>query len=470
MRQQRAARHRMHGGGHIGVHHRQQGIDALRRLALQRSPHARFAAQAVGNQAAQHVVRPGHQKTVAGRQPVQLDTQQSAQRRQIRGHVAVGRVDDDGGALHHVVAGEQRAFFFKQVTQVVGRVARRVQHTQRAALAGAGQGDAITVLQLALGREKRVLPLRVQRRAAPHRRAGGLGQRHRAGRMVAVGVGDENLRDGPTGLRRRRQQRLGVRRVSRAGVDDGETRAVSVTRTHQVGIGARPGHRPGVRGCHAPHAGRQTHRHTGLDVAGHVATPHWVQPGNLGIGPLVGQHHARAVGGAAQPRHRQADVTPTTGLGQCVGRRGKARQVLQRAARHGQQFQATLGLQGGVRRQPHQLDRLGVIGHGCLTGWRQDGEKARVEALGHARWREPVAVVRQAAQVELHRMRLTKIGHRHGARLQLLTPALQRGLVHAAVGQQQAHLFERLAHGGHPVVQPAVGHAQAAAGPGIVGA
>jgi hypothetical protein len=56
-----------------------------------------------------------------------------AQRSQVGRHVAVGRVDDDGGALHHVVAGEQRLLFFQQVAQVVGRMARRVDDAQRAA-------------------------------------------------------------------------------------------------------------------------------------------------------------------------------------------------------------------------------------------------------------------------------------------------------------------------------------------------
>ena len=44
--------------------------------------------------------------------------------------IAVGRADDNGGAVHDVVPGQQQRMLLHKPAEVVGRVARRVQRTQ----------------------------------------------------------------------------------------------------------------------------------------------------------------------------------------------------------------------------------------------------------------------------------------------------------------------------------------------------
>ena len=71
--------------------------------------------------------------------------EQRAQRREVGAHVAVGRVDDDGRALHHVVAGEERLLFLEQVAEVIRRVARACG--SRAASMPSAERDPLAAVQ-----------------------------------------------------------------------------------------------------------------------------------------------------------------------------------------------------------------------------------------------------------------------------------------------------------------------------------
>ena len=374
MGQQRAPRHAMHRAGHVVINARHQVIQG-RRCRSQRRPHLGLTLQAVRDQAAQHVVRPRDQKAVTRRQPVQVHLKQVGQRLQVGHHVAIGRVDDHGGPLHHMVAGEQQLLFLQQVAQVVGRVARGVDDAQRDTV---GQHQLFTVLQFALRLEVRVLPLRKSRDAAQHRRAGGQGQGRRAGRVVTVCVCDENLHDAPW---RRRLDRRQVRLAHRPRVDDGPR----ITRTDEIGVGARPGHGARVGRSHAHDVRRQAHGAAGQQVGVDVAAALGVQPRNLGIGQFIRQHHTQAACGRGAARHDQRQRAGGQGLlrglqrGRCIV---MPPQLKQRALRHRQQLEATFGRQGLGRRQPHQLHRLTQVSLRHLTRRSQGQEKARVEALG----------------------------------------------------------------------------------------
>ena len=79
--------------------------------------------------------------------PGAMDTQGRTERAhllqagQVDGHVAIGRRDHHGGALHDVVAGEDHALVLEQPTQVIGCMARRVHGPQREI--GAGEDEAV---------------------------------------------------------------------------------------------------------------------------------------------------------------------------------------------------------------------------------------------------------------------------------------------------------------------------------------
>ena len=108
---QRAARQRLHGGQHLGF--------ARQPVCLQVRDGAARVAQhvAVCRQDELHAVR------LAG-------SVQRVERIEVVGHVAVGRVNDGGAAVQHMVAAEQQGVFHQQQAQVVGRVARGVDHLQ----------------------------------------------------------------------------------------------------------------------------------------------------------------------------------------------------------------------------------------------------------------------------------------------------------------------------------------------------
>ena len=208
-------------------------------------------------------------------------------------HRAVGGRDDRGRPAHHVIAGKQDACLLERVGHVVRGVAGR----------GDGlEGESVPAHDRAVGkrhvRAERLVPAGIeprglrgmQRSRRPVRALGvdgraGLGlEPSRPGRMVPVGMGDENVRDG---LAAHRIQNGGqVARVIRSGVDHRDFAAPDE-------VGERPleGERPGVVGEDAPQPGRgfldgfrgEVERLIERDVVGHglaAVTPTRVNRGS----------------------------------------------------------------------------------------------------------------------------------------------------------------------------------------------
>ena len=98
---------------------------------------------------------------------------------EVGGHVAVGRTDHDGGALHDVVAGEEHPLLLQQVAQVVRRVAGRVHgaEDELGGLDGVAVGQGPIDLEPVTGVE------------GEHLGAGALAQARHAGEVIDVGVG-----------------------------------------------------------------------------------------------------------------------------------------------------------------------------------------------------------------------------------------------------------------------------------------
>ena len=98
---------------------------------------------------------------VAGADPRQAELLEPFERLQVDGHVpAAARVHHRPHAVEHGVAGEEHALLLEQEAEVVGRVARGVQHVEaelgaldRRALADDPIGDDVAVLVGAALRE-----------------------------------------------------------------------------------------------------------------------------------------------------------------------------------------------------------------------------------------------------------------------------------------------------------------------------
>ncbi len=202
----------------------------------------------------------------------------------------------------------------------------------------------------------------------------------------------------------------------------------------------------------------------------HVAAARGVEAADLGPGQLVRQHDLAAAARRGQARHREPDLAPFARLGQRGLGAGKARQVLERAPRHRQQLEAARRVERGLRGEPHQLERLGLVGHRLLAGRRRRDEEAGVEALGHAGRREPVAVIVQIAQVQPQPLRGAELGDRQLVRMQAQPPGVQRLGVDGAVGEQQPDFLEAFAQRRHRVGQAAVGERHPRAQHRVVGA
>jgi len=72
--------------------------------------------------------------------------------------------------LHQMVAREKQLLLLEQVAQVIRRMARRVDHAQRAV---AAEHDTVAVRERGVGSKRSILPLGMVGHAAEQRRAGG---------------------------------------------------------------------------------------------------------------------------------------------------------------------------------------------------------------------------------------------------------------------------------------------------------
>ena len=157
-------------------------------------------------------------------------------------HVAIGRRHDRGGPAHHVVAREQQIALHLGEAHVVGDVAGGVEALdaepvadQHIAVAHDDVGDEVPISRLGLLTSvgcvrpvRRIRPVnRVVAGAGIDRMGpepvGGSSRRRRQrggrGRVVRVGVGDQDVRHRSTV--ERREQGVDVGGQVRAGVDDG---------------------------------------------------------------------------------------------------------------------------------------------------------------------------------------------------------------------------------------------------------
>ena len=155
-------------------------------------------------QGPQKALRLGDRTAVAGPIDGMVEGAQLFQQIEIEPHGAVRRSDDGGRPAHDVVAGEQGFFLDQFETDVVHGVAGRPDRAQRVARAF----KSLAVGQLAVGAMVEVVggvelvdlaqghvARRKMRRATDDLRARCLLQQPRGGRMVAMGVGNENRRD-----------------------------------------------------------------------------------------------------------------------------------------------------------------------------------------------------------------------------------------------------------------------------------
>ena len=126
VRRERAHRHRVQLRRNVRVDGGEQLRGGRRAELFERRDDLGLAPQAMRDDRRHRLARPRHQEAVARREPVELEIEQRAQRRDVRRHVAVGRIDDDRRRLHHVVAGEERLLLLEQVAEVVAGVAGRV--------------------------------------------------------------------------------------------------------------------------------------------------------------------------------------------------------------------------------------------------------------------------------------------------------------------------------------------------------
>ena len=187
------------------------------------------------------------------------------QRVHVVAHRAVGRRHDRGRPAHDVVAGKHHARILQRERHVVRGVAGRGHGFERPAVAA----HHVAVGQRVIGAEVGVVArLHARRLAGIERarravRALGIDGRAgrgldggRRGRMVAMGVGDEDVRHGLAA--HRIEHRLDVVLVLRTRIDDRDLAA-----PEDVAERALEGERPGIVGDDAAHA-----RHDLLGAAG----------------------------------------------------------------------------------------------------------------------------------------------------------------------------------------------------------
>ncbi len=164
-------------------------------------------------------------------------------------HGAIRRRDDRGGPGHDMIGGKQNAGTIKREGAVVGGVARRMESCDLPAIAL----KALTIAKRNVGHETDVGALGkgvgfagVKRTRSPMRpfghgqRTGFSLQTARQGRVIAVGVADQDMADTP--VTDRPHQRLEMRIVFRSGVQHGD----GLAGADDVAVGAVKGEGRGV--------------------------------------------------------------------------------------------------------------------------------------------------------------------------------------------------------------------------------
>ena len=319
--------------------------------------------------------------------------EQLFERGEIGAHIAVGRVDHHGRALHHVVAGEEHLRLLEQITQMVRGMARRVDRAQR----DVADLEALAIVEHVVGLERRVLSRRC--RPAEHLRAGRFLDRGSGGRMVEMRVRAEHPLDVADG-----EDLLDVRGDVGSGVDD---RVILLS--DDVGVGARTRHQPGVGGEDPPHERADRRRHADRQVR-HVMSvrPHGeddaIRRGaGLVVAGVAGQqdphaplveHHARL--------HERRLAGGACGVEE-VGGAVEAGDRLEALERREDEVEVAtaVALERVGRARPEVRNRLTVVVQGRLLGRRGRHEEPRVVPARCALRRDPVAEVVDAVDGQL---------------------------------------------------------------------
>ena len=167
-----------------------------------------------------------------------------------------------------MIAREQEIGFLERKGHVVCRVPRRRHRLDAPAVAGdhfaIDQRDVRPEIHIGAGVEPAGFadmerPRRAMRALGVNRRAGRRFDLRHGGRMIAVRMGDENMRD--RFAAHRVEDRGDVRGVVRAGIEDRDLAAAD-----DIADRALEGERPGIVGDDRAHAGRDLLRPAGHEV------------------------------------------------------------------------------------------------------------------------------------------------------------------------------------------------------------
>ena len=183
----------------------------------------------------------GNQITVPGRNRLHIVVQKPFQRRDVIGHIATGRHDHDGRAIHNMVSGKHHALFLEQIAHVVIHMAGSADGPQRPIFAG----NAIIVFNLGRGLEGQILVTIVLGGAPDERRPCPRGNERGAGGMVGVGVSTDHITETVANAIK---NRVDMAVDSGAGINDRQIRFAN-----HVGIRAGTGHRTGIGRYDATH-------------------------------------------------------------------------------------------------------------------------------------------------------------------------------------------------------------------------
>ena len=182
MREQRALRDRMQARIDVVVDARHEHVDRHATGAAQPLDDLRFALQAMCDQARDFGLRVLDHRSVAGRDARHRLALQPRERIEVLLHVAVRRSDHDRRALHDVIAREQQAGAFEQVTKVIRRVAGRMNRAQLEI----SDGNDIAVVEHVGRSEGCILAAVLRRGATEHVGSGEVCERRHRRRMIRM--------------------------------------------------------------------------------------------------------------------------------------------------------------------------------------------------------------------------------------------------------------------------------------------
>ena len=374
-------------------------------------------------------------------------------------HVAAAlRVDDRGGAVEHVVAGEQRALLVEQEAEVVRRVAGRVHRLEPEL----GAVDRVAVAE-------HEVELEVTSSAfgnlpnAPTTRAGLLADPVGRGPVIGMRVREQDPLH--TVAHRGADDRLDVLRDVGTGIDHRD-----LVDADEIGVGARA--RSSGSGLFA--TTRRINGESALGTSGVMAAHDYslTSPasGALGAERDVGQRDGPAAPSAGRRRRaarRARRFRRRYDAGRPLASRGDRVEIgeeiggafvtRERAQAHlGREDQVDLAR--GVLRErvdradPRRRDELVVVVRAVFAVGRGRDEEPRVVAPRRAERREPVREQPQLARVEHEVARLEQIDERERRRRSDASRAsasvgvvLDRHARRRVGGQQDAGLLEALA-------------------------